>query len=261
MTPALVLDQVQVTFQRRRVLTDVSCSLEHGQIVGLVGPNGAGKSTLLQAIAGAQPHAGAIRFDGESIKQSLVGYMPQHAQVRADLTVMEVVLLGRHERLGWRVDPAIMSAAAQILSDFGLAHLAARPMRTLSGGQGQLVMLAQRLLREPKLLLLDEATSALDLAHQMRVFALLRAYVSRTGALVIFAIHDLNLAARHTDSVVLLGKGGLIGAGPFDTVVTPSSLRNVYGVEAEFLQCRNGRPVILPVAAIHDPSHPGRITS
>lgn len=259
MTPALVLDKVQVTFQHRSVLSDVSCSLAPGQIVGLIGPNGAGKSTLLSAIAGTLPHTGAIRFDGRKIDSSLVGYMPQHAQVRADLTVMEVVLLGRHERLGWRVDPGVLSAAAQILTDFDLAHLASRPIRTLSGGQGQLVMLAQRLLREPKLLLLDEATSALDLAHQMRVFALLRTYVARTGALVLFAIHDLNLAARHTDSILLLGHGGLVGAGPFETVVTPASLRDVYGVEAEFLQCRSGRPVILPLSAIPAPSHPGRI--
>jgi iron complex transport system ATP-binding protein len=254
MTPALVLDKVHVTFQRRQVLSDVSCSLAGGQVVGLVGPNGAGKSTLLSAISGTLPHTGAIRFGGRSIENSLVGYMPQNTQVRADLTVMEVVLLGRHERLGWRIDPTVLSAAAQILTDFDLAHLAARPISTLSGGQGQLVMLAQRLLREPKLLLLDEATSALDLAHQMRVFALLRAYVARTGALVLFAIHDLNLAARHTDSILLLGQGGLAGAGPFETVVTPSSLRDVYGVEAEFLQCRNGRPVILPLSAVNTPS-------
>jgi iron complex transport system ATP-binding protein len=258
MTTTLALDNVHVAYRGRPVLTDVSCSLKQGQIVGVVGPNGAGKSTFLSTIAGTQPFAGAIRFDGKNIDRSFVGYMPQHAQVRVDLTVMEVVLLGRHDRLGWRVDPDVLAAAARILADFDLVHLAHRPISTLSGGQGQLVMLAQRLLREPKLLLLDEATSALDLAHQMRVFALLRAYVLRTGALVLFAIHDLNLAARHTDSILLLGHGGLVGVGSFETVVTPSSLRDVYGIEAEFLQCRNGRPVILPLSAIQHPSRPGR---
>jgi iron complex transport system ATP-binding protein len=247
MIPVLSLEKVSVIRNRRKILEGIDCDLQSGQIVGLIGPNGSGKSTLLGAIAGTIAHEGLIRFAGLPICQAEIGFMPQQSQVTADLTVMEVVLLGRHERLGWRVDPDVLQAAGAILSEFGLADLSGRKLRTLSGGQQQLVMLAQRLLREPRLLLLDEATSALDLAHQMRVFALLRAYVLRTGALVVFAIHDLNLAARHTDGVLMLGKGGLVGAGPFESVVTPATLSDVYGVEAEFLTCRKGRPVILPL--------------
>lgn len=256
MTDRLTLENLSVTRNRRRILDKIDCSLAAGQIIGVIGPNGAGKSTLLGAIAGTVSHDGIIRFADAPIDHAKLGFMPQQAHVAADLTVMEVVLLGRHERLGWRVASDVLEAAGVILSDFGLADLAVRKIRTLSGGQQQLVMLAQRLLREPRLLLLDEATSALDLAHQMRVFDLLRRYVMRTGALVLFAIHDLNLAARHTDGVLLLGQGGLVGAGPFETIMTPATLRNIYGVEAEFLTCRKGRPVILPLSAIqqHSPS-------
>ena len=256
MTDRLTLENLSVTRNRRRILDKIDCSLAAGQIIGVIGPNGAGKSTLLGAIAGTVSHDGIIRFADAPIDHAKLGFMPQQAHVAADLTVMEVVLLGRHERLGWRVASDVLEAAGAILSEFGLADLAARKIGSLSGGQQQLVMLAQRLLREPRLLLLDEATSALDLAHQMRVFALLRRYVMRTGALVLFAIHDLNLAARHTDGVLLLGQGGLVGAGPFETIMTPATLRNIYGVEAEFLTCRKGRSVILPLSAIqqHSPS-------
>lgn len=250
MTDVLTLENLSVTRNRRRILDNIDCNLAAGQIIGVIGPNGAGKSTLLGAIAGTVSHDGIIRFAGAPIDHAELGFMPQQAHVAADLTVMEVVLLGRHERLGWRVALDVLEAAGAILSEFGLADLAARKIRTLSGGQQQLVMLAQRLLREPRLLLLDEATSALDLAHQMRVFDLLRRYVMRTGALVLVAIHDLNLAARHTDGILMLGQGGLVGAGPFETVMTPATLREIYGVEAEFLTCRHGRLVILPISAI-----------
>ncbi|GEO85861.1 MULTISPECIES: ABC transporter ATP-binding protein [Alphaproteobacteria] len=251
MSDGLVLDKVSIRFGRHVVMQGVDLRFGAGQVVGLVGPNGAGKSTLLGAVAGLVAHRGRITFNGQAIDPRAVGYMPQHAQVRAQLSVLEVVLLGRHERLGWRVDQEALAAAGRILASFGIADLASRAIHTLSGGQQQLVLLAQRLLREPRLLLLDEATSALDLAHQMQVFALLRVYVARTGALVMIAIHDLNLAARHADSVALLTRGGLAGAGRFDDVVTPAALRTVYGVEAEFLTCSAARPVILPIAPFH----------
>lgn len=230
------------------ILSGVTASVAAGQIVGLVGPNGAGKSTLLNAIAGLVPHGGSITWDSQRVDIRDVGFMPQRCAVRAELTALEVVLLGRHERLGWRIDDDALNSAMGILQSFGIADLSGRGMQTLSGGQQQLVLLAQRLLRQPKLLLLDEATSALDIKHQMGVFRLLRDYVGRTGALVIIAIHDLNLAARHSDTVVLLDGGKVAGLGTFEMAVTPQSLRDVYGIEAEFLASRSGTPLVVPLS-------------
>ncbi|MBA3039843.1 MAG: ABC transporter ATP-binding protein [Alphaproteobacteria bacterium] len=249
MTDRLTLAGVGVRRGGTRILHDVSASLAPGQIVGLVGPNGAGKSTLLNAIAGLAPYDGEIAWGGRRVDIREIGFMPQQCQVRAELSVLEVVLLGRHERLGWRVGDAVLQAASDMLERFGVAELAGRAMQTLSGGQQQLVLLAQRLLREPGLLLLDEATSALDIRHQMRVFDLLGTYVARTGALVLIAIHDLNLAARHSDNILLLNGGRLEGMGLFEEIVTPQALRTVYGIEAEVLSCRNGRPVVVPHAS------------
>lgn len=250
MSEQLRLSKVGVRRGGARLLTDITVSLDAGQIVGLVGPNGAGKSTLLNAIAGIGGFEGEVTWGGRPVDLKAVGFMPQHCLVRAELSVLEVVLLGRHERLGWRVEDDVLAAAIAILQDFGLEALAARPMQTLSGGQQQLVLLAQRLLREPRLLLLDEATSALDIRHQMRVFNRLGAYVARTGALVMIAIHDLNLAARHSDSVLLLNAGRLEGAGAFADIVTQDMLERVYGIEAELLSCRAGKPVVVPHAGL-----------
>lgn len=168
---------------------------------------------------------------------------------RPTLSVLETVLLGRHDALGWRVEDATLDAAASALDEFGIADLHDRSMATLSGGQQQLVLLAQRLLRRPPLLLLDEATSALDVRHQVQVFDRLAAFVARTGALVVIAVHDLNLAGQQCDRLLMLHDGAIGAEGPPEQVMTGDLLRRVYGVEAEFLRSSGGRVVILPLRA------------
>lgn len=249
MKKQLRLDNVTALRGKTRILSGITTTIAAGQIIGLVGPNGAGKSTLLNAIAGLVPHGGAITWKGRDIDLRDIGFMPQQYQVRAELSVLEVVLLGLHHRLGWQIGADSLNAAAGILRSFGIADLAGHRMQTLSGGQQQLVLLAQRLLREPELLLLDEATSALDIRHQMHVLRQLRAYVERTGALVLIAIHDLNLAARHSDAVLLLDAGKIAGQGDFDHAITPQALRSVYGIEAEFLASSSGPPLIVPLSS------------
>lgn len=255
MTARLVLTDLDVRHGRTRILSGVSVSIAAGQIVGLIGPNGAGKSTLLNAIAGQIGASGASLWKGEPVDSSDLGFMPQQCQVRAELSVLEVILLGRHEQLGWRIADDTLNAATHILNFFGIADLASRGMQTLSGGQQQLVLLAQRLMRQPHLLLLDESTSALDIRHQMHVLRLLKDYVAQTGALVIIAVHDLNLAARHCDTVMLLNGGALVGHGAFEAVITPDVLRSVYGIEAEFITSRSGIPVILPLSPTSIKTH------
>lgn len=244
---ALRLQNVCVRRGKASILNDIACELPQGQIVGVVGPNGTGKSTLINAIAGLISYEGHISWKEQPIDIKQVGFMPQHCQVRADLTVIETVLLGMHEHLGMRISSSLLDQAIVILEDFKIAHLHARSMQNLSGGQQQLVILAQRLVRQPSLLLLDEATSALDIRHQMQVFDRLRDYVERTKALVVIAIHDLNLAARHADTVVLLRGGRIVGNGAFTSVISEQTLRHVYGIESEIIQSSSGRTAVLPI--------------
>ena len=129
----LQLSHVSARRGRAEILKDVSATLPAGQIAGLIGPNGTGKSTLINAIATTLPHGGSIRFHGQPVRLGEVGFMPQHCQVRAGLSVLETVLLGRYERLGLRVAGGLIERALQVLDSFGIAHLHERAMTALSG--------------------------------------------------------------------------------------------------------------------------------
>ncbi|WP_433850691.1 ABC transporter ATP-binding protein [Brucella pseudogrignonensis] len=247
----LKLHNVSVKRGKASILDDISCDLAPGQIVGLVGPNGTGKSTLINAVAGLLHYSGRITWQNEIVNIKNVGFMPQNCQVRAELTVIETVLLGMHEQLGFRVSSELVDRAINILEDFSIAHLHARSMHNLSGGQQQLVILAQRLIRQPSLLLLDEATSALDVRHQMQVFDRLRNYVEKTKALVVIAIHDLNLAARQTETIVLLNERRIFAKGSFNSVISEKTLRDVYGIDSEIVRSPTGRVAILPVSSAY----------
>ena len=237
---SLELEHVAVSYGANPILRDVTARLEPGQIVGLIGPNGTGKSTLIKSIATVQRFSGAIRWQGAPVSLRDIGFMPQNCQVSAELSVLETVLLGHHEKLGLRVGHKLLDAASAILDDFRIGHLHDRCMTRLSGGQQQVVLLA-----------LDEATSALDIRHQMQVFDRLNAYVVRTGALVVIAIHDLNLAARHTQTILLLNKGHVAGQGAFAEIVSPESLRAVYEIEAEIVTTPSRYTAVIPVCPCH----------
>lgn len=249
MTPcSLHLDNVSVTRGGRRIIRDFSLDLRSGQIVALIGPNGAGKSTLLGAVAGQIPFSGRILWRDAPVKPGSIGFMPQANDGRAALTVLEAVILGRFDQLSWRLKQEDVAAASAVLADLGLAQLADRLLPTLSGGQRQLVLLAQRLIKRPSLLVLDEATSALDLRHQMMVLGILRRYVAETGTLVLMAIHDMNLAIRHAETMVLMACGRFVAAGAARDVVNEERLRVHFGIEADLGTPPNGTMIVFPRA-------------
>ncbi len=189
---------------------------------------------------------GTLAWDGRaapgSEKCGGVGYMPQDNAVRAALTAFEVVLLGRLRSLAFRVGDRDLLAAQAALAELGVADLAARRIGELSGGQRQLVFLAQVLAADPEALLLDEPTSALDIAHQLHVLGRLRDATVRRGLATVAVLHDLNAAARFADRIALMRAGRLVGLGrPADVCV---------------LAGPDGHPVVLPLR----PSQPGRIS-
>lgn len=254
MTRGLMIRQLNVSRGKTPIVHDVTLHLQPGHLVSCIGPNGAGKSTLLGALAGSFAVTGKITWNGTSLSQPMISHMPQQCQVDADLTALQVLLLGQHEALGLRVKTSQMDAAGEMLQSLDIMALANRPMTSLSGGQQQLVLLGQRLIRNPKLLLLDEATSALDMAHQMRVMQLIRDYVRKNDALAIMAIHDLNLAARYSDEVLLMHAGKLEAKGPFATAMTEERLERVYGMKAILLPDIAGAPVIVALHPLSSPT-------
>lgn len=231
---ALELRSVGVSRSGRTILDDVTLpAMATGELTAFVGPNGAGKSTLLKAVAQILPASGTMRFGAHDLatmprreRARLIGYMPQSLPADTELSVVDSVMvaLGAGGR-------ATVRQAVGILARLGLADLALQPLDRLSGGQRQLVSLAQTIANEPRLLLLDEPTSALDLARQYEVMRCLRA-MALAGAAVIVVLHDLALAARWADRIVVLKRGTIYCAAEPTLAITPSMLADVYGLHA-----------------------------
>lgn len=244
---SMTLSDVASGYRKHRVLGPLCAELEG--VIGIVGPNGSGKSTLIRAMAGLQPHTGSIAIDGLAgrSRRDAIGYLPQGLPAGVSLTVVESLLVAGHHHSGGALSEQL-AAAEQILTELGIRQLADRSLGELSGGQRQLVGMGQLLMRRPDVLLLDEPTSALDLQHQVDVLRITRERVATTGALGVVVLHDLNLAARFCDGLLLLRQGLIEHVGSPSAVLTPEILRQVYGVTARVVDDK-GVPMVSAVAA------------
>jgi iron complex transport system ATP-binding protein len=218
-------------------LADVDLVVERGSFYAVLGPNGCGKTTLLRLLLGAiQPVHGRILYDGRSLhdwpRRDLarrVGVVPQVEALVFPLSVREMVGMGRYPHLGnWRGEgPADRAAMDRAMATCDVAELAHRPVDTLSGGEQQRVRLARALAQEPDTLVLDEPTASLDISHEMGIFELLRS-LTDGGVTVIMVTHNLNVAARYADRLLLLDRGQTAAEGTADTVFTRQNLERVY---------------------------------
>ena len=255
--PLLRLDAVGVALGDREVVRDVSASFARGRFAALVGPNGVGKTTLLRAIAGLVPCRGAVSLDGQAVsglsaRQRARGfaYLPQGHQAHWPLPVRDIVALGRYPH--GVVDPARLPApdAAAVLRAMratGVDGLADRPVTLLSGGERARVALARVLAVEAPVILADEPTAALDPRYQLDVMGLL-AEAAASGALVLAVTHDLGLAARFADEVLVMHEGTVAAHSAPATALASDVLRDVFGIEAFRAECA-GRPVLVPWAS------------
>jgi iron complex transport system ATP-binding protein len=246
----LAARHITVVYGARRAVDDLSLDAASGEILAILGANGSGKSSLVKALAGVLAHDGTVRWDGAPAAPGSIGYMPQDSGVRAGLTSFEVVLLGRIRALGLRAAARDLAAAEAAMVELGVADLAARRIGELSGGQRQMVLLAQVLAAGPRVLLLDEPTSALDIAHQLHVLDVLRGVTRARGLTTIAVMHDLNAAARFCDRVAMLNRGRLVGVGSPCEIFAPAMLEPTFDVRVAVDQGSDGHPVVLPLRAI-----------
>jgi iron complex transport system ATP-binding protein len=232
----LSMSGVDFAYDERPVLRRVSFALEPGDFVGVVGPNGSGKSTLVDLIDGVlRPQSGEVLVQGRPSHRYRrrdmareVALVPQLFALEFDLTVREVVEMGSY----CRARSAEAACDAEVmLARLGIAALAGRRFTELSGGERQLVVLAQALMQQAGLLLLDEPASALDVSHQLELFDLLR-MLNGDGMTVLCILHDLNLAMHYFDKLLVLSQGEVAAFGPPQEVLTPELLQEVYGVHA-----------------------------
>lgn len=254
----LEIENIGVGYDGTAVLHAISAQFEPGTLTALVGPNGTGKSSLLKAMAGLIPSDGKVSLAGTSLgaagRLNAIAYMPQDTGAQSSLTVLEVVLLGRLRSLGLRIGDDIREQAVAALLRFRLEAFQDRAIGALSGGQRQLVFLAQSLFRRPEVLLLDEPTAALDLHHQLIVLERIVETCHTSGMIAVAAMHDLTLAARFADRIVFLHDGKVAADGQPAKVLTPQILEQVYRVTAEVQPGPSGALHVSPVRALDNTS-------
>lgn len=273
--PLLEARGIVLRYGTATVLDGVGMTVERGGIIGVIGPNGAGKSSLFRILAGlSRPAAGLVRFDGRPLSEwrrrdlaRQIAYLPQNAEAHWPLPVSRLVALGRLPHLSaWQVpsrqDRAVVEEAL-IAAD--VAGLADRRVDTLSAGERARVLLARALAVQAPLLLADEPVAGLDPYHQLRVMELLQG-TARRGAAVAVVLHDLTLAARFCDRVVVLRAGQVLADGMPREAMTADIMQRAYGISV-LSGARDGEPYLVPwrrstdspAAEDHDPQLPPRL--
>jgi len=243
---------LQFGYNGTAILHGVHFTARAGSVVAVVGPNGSGKTTLLKCICGIiRQWTGQIHIDGRELKPpvwkkmaAISGYMPQHVPFSGALTVFETILLGKCMNMVWQPKKKDIIAVDQVMRDVGISEMAQSDIGRLSGGERQRVFLAQALVRKPGILFLDEPTSSLDLRYQFEVLESVNDITKQRKMVTIIVLHDLNLAARYADLVLVLKKGNVVLAGTPADVLTESLIRDVYGVNAMVESTDCGHPKI-----------------
>lgn len=252
------IDHLSVQLGRHPAVTDISLRLEPGALVGIIGPNGAGKSTLIRAMLGLVKHAaGSVSIDGSDLAlltrrevARQIAYLPQGQTLHWPLSVERLVALGRMPHMGplSRVSARDEAAIDDALRRADALHLKGRTATELSGGERARVMLARALAVGAPGLIADEPLAALDPGHQIDVMDLLKAE-ARAGSLVITVLHDLGMAVRYCDRLVLMDRGRIVADGKPLDVLTEQTLASVYGISA-CIEPDGDWPLILPVGRI-----------
>ena len=256
MKPAVRAERVGYHRDSAVLVDDVSLTADPGEILAIVGPNGAGKTTLLRILAGdLAPSAGRARVQGVDASRTplqelalLRAYLSPKGVSENPFTVRDTVTMGRHPHrravIGAGHHEAIVDSAMQRTD---VIHLAERVMSSLSTGEQQQVGLARVIAQETPVLLLDEPTSSLDIGHQEKVMQVLRS-LAREGTAVLVIVHDLNLAAAHTDRMILLNAGLAVATGPASEVLTSERLSAVYRQPIEVVpHPRRACPLVLTI--------------
>ncbi len=238
--PAVGARSLFFQVEAKTLLDGVDLEAHHGQMVGLIGPNGAGKSTFLRAISGVlRVQGGSVHLDGADLgsltsREVAAGMaiVPQIMPYTHGFTAMELVLMGRYPHLGrfqieGREDTRIAKESMHLTET---EQFADRTLDTLSGGERQRVIVSRALAQQPRILLLDEPTANLDVLHQLKVLGLVRDLVD-DGLTAVAAIHDLTMAARFCDRLVMLSEGRVLAEGTPDEVLTPKRIAGAFGVE------------------------------
>ena len=242
------IEDLNVRFGDRNILTDINIEIEDGKWTCLVGPNGAGKTTLLKSLLGSQPYSGSITDSGVEVFRNHdrnVAFVPQQPQIPIGMSVSEYVMLGRSKRDGWGNESnKSRNLVTDILQLTGLFGMQRQFVSQRSGGEMQRALIARALVQEPTLILLDEPTSALDLHHQIAVLNNIEILKER-GVTIISTMHDITLAAMYAEKIVVMHQGRVLLNGTSDFVIHSPELKTAFENRINVFTLDSGRPVIV----------------
>jgi iron complex transport system ATP-binding protein len=251
----LEVNNLSFSYDGFQALESVNLKVSFGEVVGIVGPNGSGKSTLLKCMNRIlKTKQNSVLIDGRDIASiglkdlaKLMGYVPQSTRNIFPFTVYDLVLMGRRPYIQWNLGKKDKKLAANILEYLGISHLAMRYFNELSGGEQQKVIIARALAQQPDVLLLDEPTSSLDIKHQLEIMCILRRLAQSNHFSVIISMHDLNLACRFSDRMLMIKKGCIFAVGTPESVITEGNIESVYGIKSTVTKSVLGIPQVIPL--------------
>lgn len=235
----LRVDGVEFSYRSIDVLKNIGFDIDRGEIISIVGPNGSGKTTLLRVIDGIlKPRKGSVYIDGKTVHSlskrdiaKIFGYVPQRLVSLQPITVIEFVVTGRKPYILFTPTKKDYEKAFEILREIGMEDKANRRITELSGGELQMILIARALASEPRVLLLDEPTSNLDPHHQIEIMNLIKRIARDRNIAVLMALHDLTLAYRYSDKVIMMRRGEIFSIGPPEKVLTEENILYVYNVK------------------------------
>ncbi len=252
MPPALQLDQVSVTYDQQQVLHNISLSLQQGRLIGVIGPNGAGKTTFFRAAMGLIPYQGKITINAQDTARlsreamaKRIAYLPQGSEAHWPITARRLIALGRmpHHKAFAPVSADDDTAIENAMQRCEVSHFAHRPIHQLSAGERARVLLARALATEAPILIADEPAAHLDPAHQLGLMALLKQEAAR-GTTVIVTLHDLALASRFCDELVVIHAGRIAAHSTPDQALTPDITKEVFGISTLRISDANSSALI-----------------
>jgi iron complex transport system ATP-binding protein len=251
----LTINKLSFNYSGIQVLKDVEMEVRLGEMLSIVGPNGSGKSTLLKCINRIlKTKQNTVLIDGKDANKldlkelsKTMGYVPQSSTSTFPFTVFDVVLMGRKPYIHWNLSERDNEIVAEMLDFLGIGELSMRYFNELSGGEQQKVIIARALAQQPQILLLDEPTSSLDIKHQLEILCMLKSLTQSKERSVIASIHDLNLASRFSDQILMLKKGCIYAVGTPEEVLTEENIEAVYGIKANVSTSVIGKPQITPL--------------
>jgi len=253
----LTINKLSFNYTGIQVLKDVELELGLGEILSIVGPNGSGKSTLLKCINRIlKTTQNTVLIDGKDTSKlnlkelsKIMGYVPQSSTSTFPFTVFDVVLMGRKPYIHWNLSERDNEIVAEMLDFLGIGELSMRHFNELSGGEQQKVIVARALAQQPQILLLDEPTSSLDIKHQLEILCMLRSLTQGKERSVIVSMHDLNLASRFSDRMIMLKQGKIFASGTPESVLTEENIEKVYGISCKVINSILSKPQVVPIVS------------